>query len=75
MAVAHWLFAVFLLVPLLEAATPSLPRKVIYIDDGNWNSPQTSIVGAANAGFNVIILAFYMHTGPSDFLTAWQGIS
>jgi len=31
MAVAHWLFAVFLLVPLLEAATPSLPRKMTEI--------------------------------------------
>jgi len=53
----------------------SAPYKVIYIDDGNWNSPQTSITNAAEAGFNVIILAFYMHTGPSDFLTAWEGLS
>jgi len=58
-------------VPLLNAAGP---KKVIYIDDGNWNAPQKSIVGAADAGFNVIILAFYMHTGPSDFLTAWEGL-
>jgi len=48
---------------------------VIYIDDGNWNAPQISIIGAADAGFNVIILAFYMHTGPSDFLEAWQRLS
>jgi chitinase len=72
MYLAHCLLALLFLVPLLEAAGP---RKVIYIDDGNWDSPQTSIIGAANAGFNVIILAFYMHTGPSDFLTAWEGLS
>jgi len=72
MAIQHSLLVALLLIPLALSAGP---RKVIYIDDGNWNSPQTSIIGAANAGFNVIILAFYMHTGPSDFLTAWQGLS
>jgi len=70
------LSAIVLVVALVaHSAALSPPYKVIYIDDGNWNSPQTSIINAANAGFNVIILAFYMHTGPSDFLTAWQGLS
>lgn len=50
-------------------------KKVIYIDDGNWNDPASSITGAADAGFNVIILAFYMHTGSSDFLQAWEGLN
>lgn len=65
----YCLFAFLLLLPVINAQ-----KKVIYIDDGNWNSPQDSIIGAANAGFNTIILAFYMHTGSSDFLQAWEGL-
>jgi len=71
---AHSLYYLAFISLFIIFASAAEPRKVIYIDDGNWNSPQTSIIGASNAGFNVIILAFYMHTGPSDFLEAWQGL-
>jgi len=54
------------------------PLKVIYIDqpDG-WSSPQEiagTVTAAVDAGFNVVILAFYLTSGPTDMAVAWQGL-
>jgi len=60
---------------LALAATKPAVVKSIYIDsDVNWaGNPCDSPLRAAKAGFNVIILAFYLRTaGPADMLTAWS---
>jgi hypothetical protein len=33
------------------------------------------VLQALGDGFNLIILAFYLPTGPTDFLSAWAGLS
>lgn len=50
-----------------------LPRKVIYIDTiTSWYpDPTLNIYQAAEAGFNVIILSFYLSSGPTDIVAAW----
>lgn len=58
-------------------AVPS-PVKAIYIDykNINWNAPQQTVLEASNAGWNVIILAFYLSGGnPADMAQAWQTAS
>lgn len=54
-----------------------LPRKVIYVDlITDWNKPQQTILDASDAGFNVIVLAFYLSTvGPYDAAGAWGNLS
>jgi len=50
------------------------PYKVIYIDfrNVNWNNGAQTVLDAADAGFNVIILAFYMSSaGPADMAQVW----
>jgi len=53
------------------------PLKVIYIDYEiiNWNAPEQTVLAASNAGFNVIILAFWLSaTGATDMAQAWAGV-
>ena len=53
----------------------SLP-KAVYIDweNINWNNPEQTLLAASDAGFNVIILAFYLSSGVTDFGQAWEGV-
>jgi chitinase len=56
----------------------SLPRKVIYIDTTgvNWNDPSQTITSIVDAGYNVIILAFYIsNLGPYDMAYTWGTFS
>jgi chitinase len=52
---------------------PTLPLKVIYIDQiSTWYpDPTVDFRQAADAGYNVIILAFYLSSGPADAVYAW----
>jgi hypothetical protein len=49
----------------------------VYIDwrGVDWNDPTTNVKAMVDAGFNVIILAFYMTSGPVDVVQAWAGLS
>lgn len=60
-----------------EALQISGPVKAIYIDyQGiNWSAPAGTVKQAADAGFNLIILSFYLMAGPADMAIAWQGVS
>jgi chitinase len=54
------------------------PYKVIYIDfrNVNWGNGAQTILDAADAGYNVIILAFYLSkSGPADMALVWAGLS
>jgi len=54
------------------------PYKVIYIDfrNVNWNNGAQTVLDAADAGFNVIILAFYLSgSGPADMALVWSQLS
>jgi len=52
------------------------PVKAIYIDYKNidWNNPANTVLNAIQVGYNVIILAFYLSSGPADMAIAWQGV-
>jgi len=52
------------------------PIKAIYIDwHLNWNTPQQSVLDAVNAGFNVIIISFYLSGGnAADMAQAWAAL-
>lgn len=54
----------------------TLPRKVIYIDQiTTWYpDPSENIRSAASAGYNVIILAFYLLDKPVDIVYAWSNV-
>lgn len=54
----------------------ALPRRVIYIDYANidWNSPGDTVIAAADAGFNVINLGFYLISGAADFCASWESL-
>jgi chitinase len=54
-----------------------LPVKATYIDwaDVNWNAPQDNLRTICTAGYNVIIMAFYLSgSGPTDMAQAWAGV-
>lgn len=59
----------------LHITTPQ-PVKAVYIDwrDVNWNDPSQNVKAIADAGFNVIILAFLLVSGPTDMLQAWASL-
>jgi len=64
------------LLAIVNAGLPS-PMKVIYIDWEiiNWNNPAQTVLDASNAGFNVIILAFWLSaSGATDMAQAWAGV-
>jgi chitinase len=53
------------------------PYKVIYIDfrNLNWNNGAQTVLDAADAGFNVIILAFYLSSGgAADAAQVWAAL-
>jgi len=55
------------------AAFPNGPIKAIYIDYlYNQTSPGQSVFSAVQGGFNLVILAFYLSSGPVDYASAWQ---
>jgi len=65
----------------LDSFTPAIavgsPVKAIYIDwHLNWNAPDQTLLQAVNAGYNVIIISFYLSgSGPTDMAQAWVGLS
>eukprot|EP00696_Hemimastix_kukwesjijk_P010820 gnl/Hemi2/23622_TR7927_c0_g1_i1.p1 gnl/Hemi2/23622_TR7927_c0_g1~~gnl/Hemi2/23622_TR7927_c0_g1_i1.p1 ORF type:complete len:437 (+),score=0.11 gnl/Hemi2/23622_TR7927_c0_g1_i1:33-1313(+) len=60
-----------------NVALPALPLKAVYIGYKgiNWGSPGDTVIAAAQAGFNVIILAFLLQSGPADMCIAWAGMT
>ena len=64
-------------VPLLEQfRSGSLQKRILYIDsDIDWTNPLNTIKKAIDSGFNVILLAFYLNTGPTNGLAAWASLS
>jgi len=58
-------------------STLAAPVKVIYIDwrNINWNNPELTVLEAVDAGFNLVILAFYLSgSGSADMAKAWEGV-
>ena len=59
-------------------ASSSSPTPIIatYIDwrDVNWVHVEQTVLAALAGGFNVIILAFQLATGPTDMLLGWVGV-
>lgn len=55
----------------------TLPRKVIYIDQITTWYPDCTVdlQNAATAGFNVIILAFYLLDKATDIVFAWSNVA
>jgi chitinase len=51
-------------------------RKVVYIDyrDVDWNDACTTVRNAVDGGYNVIIMAFWMATGPADMIQVWSSL-
>jgi len=52
------------------------PIKAIYVDwHVNWSAPAQTIIDAANSGYNVVIIAFWLSSGtPADMAQAWAGL-
>jgi len=61
-------------IPSIELGSPV---KAIYIDwHLNWNAPDQSLLQAVNAGYNVIIISFYLSaSGPTDMAQAWAALN
>lgn len=55
----------------------SAVKKIIYIGYTgiDWNVPKNTIRAAIDSGYNVILFAFYLNTGPFDFLLLWNQMS
>jgi hypothetical protein len=66
-----------LVLTITSSAKITGPVKAIYIDyqGFSWANPTDAIKSVADAGFNLIILAFYLNSGPADMTQAWQGAS
>jgi len=59
-----------------KATWPNGPLKCIYIDSGiNWQDPSTTFKQVADAGYNLIILAFNVDNKPYDAAAAWAQLS
>lgn len=60
-----------------QLKTSGSVKKVIYIDAQgvDWNNPGNTVRAAVDSGFNVILFAFYLNTGPFDFLLLWSQMS
>lgn len=57
----------------VDAAKLNLPLKVAYLDQIDCCNPGNTVIDAANAGYNVIILAFQQTgTGPADGAYSWS---
>lgn len=61
---------------LQKFALGQIQRRILYIDvDIDWNNPFNTIKAAIDAGFNVILFAFYLNSGPTDMLAAFASMS
>jgi len=84
-----WIIAFFLIgicsssVLFPNKATPlTAPLRVIYIDYKSnnpsnilFNNPSNTLFNASAAGYNVLILAFYLSSsGPADMALTWGGV-
>lgn len=61
-----------------KAQGASIGRKIIYIDASgvDWNNPTVTVKQAVDAGFNVILFAFYLSDrGAFDFALLWASLS
>lgn len=58
-------------------ANVAQPYKVVYIDykSIDWSNPSNTVKNAVDAGYNIVILAFYLAKGPADMAVAWEGLS
>jgi len=57
-------------------AWPNGPLKALYIDEGiNWNDPSTTFKAVVDAGYNLVILAFYVSGKAADAAAAWAQLS
>jgi len=79
MRVTALLFASLVLFGALSPvalAWPNGPLKAIYIDIGiDWNDPSTTFKSVADAGYNLLILAFMVSGKPYDAQAAWAQIT
>lgn len=59
------------------SVTAGAPVRAVYIDwrAVNWNAPDQNVKDIVDAGFNVVLLAFYLMSGPTDMLQAWASLS
>jgi len=60
----------------IQAISVGSPIKAIYVDwHLNWNAPQQSVLDAIDAGYNVIIISFYLSGGTAaDIAQAWAAL-
>ena len=59
-----------------QACDQSGPLFVVAVWQIDWNDPTNTVRAMADAGFNVIILAFYLSSGGAvDAVQAWAGLS
>jgi len=65
-----------LLLQSISAINVGSPIKAIYVDwHLNWNQPQQSVLDAVSAGYNVIIISFYLSGGDAaDMAQAWAAL-
>lgn len=67
--------------PLMSSPSQTLKdahatKRIIYMDaDIYWADPKVSIRNAIDAGYNVILFAFYLATGPWNMAFVWQTMS
>lgn len=55
---------------------PTATKKIIYIDSNiYWADPKVSVKNAVDAGYNVILFAFYLKAGAWDMALVWQNFS
>jgi len=58
------------------SAWPGGPLKSLYIDSGiNWQNPATTFKEVVDAGYNLVILAFFVSGKPADAAAAWAQLS
>jgi hypothetical protein len=65
----------FLILTIASAGKINGPVKAIYVDFAgfNWNHPSYTVKDMADAGFNLIILAFKVGLGAADMAQAFAG--
>ena len=61
----------------LSIVTPADGIRMAYLDwqSLNWNDPTVTVRAMADAGYNVIALAFYTSIGTQDAVQAWDSLS
>lgn len=62
--------------PPQDLKDPTATKKIIYIDSNiYWADPKVSVRNAVDAGYNVILFAFYLKAGAWDMALVWQNFS